>query len=445
MAQTKREQYESNRRHVRELADKGEIEQVEADAILEWCDAYDPEKVTVTPNDADHESNRWGDSRSPATLRQWIVSVTAYARDFDGSLLEATTYDINQISQRMYDGEAVSVTKPLSKNTVRSRQNCIKKFLRHSDATAEAEGITVFDKQSTVIDPEDMLTRDEFHALRNAPEHPRDQCLVDLFLYTGQRNNALRTLRVKDLRLDEGKYRLNSDADGLKGADLIGTWNPLLGAVGSIRDWKQHHPNWDNPDAYLLTERRDSVVRDATTTVSDDTVNRILREAAEKAALEEPGIKNKPTHAHAMRHNFVTMCKRDYNLDDDVIKRLIRHKPESDVMNTTYAHLSDSDYIKKAEEAFGLREEEDESPMTPDHCTVCREPLPPQAKACHNCGAVFTPDAKGAQDQLSDTVKESYKQTDPDDDETMEELEAIEQALDDPEVKQLLLEKLADE
>ena len=348
----------------------------------------------------------------------------------------------------MYEGTSVAVSKPLSKNTVRSRQNCLKRFLRHVeahadvDAAADPDSIAVFDKQSTVVDPEDMLTREEFHAVRNAAEHPRDKAIVDLFLYTGQRNNAIRTLRIKDVDLDGGKYRLNADADGLKGADLIGTWNPLLGAVGSVRDWLTHHPDPDNPDAYLVTERRDSIFRDPTTTISDDTVNRVLRDAAEKAAESEPGIKHKPTHAHAMRHNFVTMCKRDYDLDDDVVKRLIRHKPESDVMNTTYAHLSDSDYIKKAEEAFGLREEDDESPMTPDHCDVCREPLAPSAKACANCGQVYTPDAKAAEAQLQADVKQDYAQANPEDADTQAKVETVDALLQDPAVKQLLLERM---
>jgi len=429
MAQSKREHYESERRTVRRLVESGEIEERDADEILSWADGYDPEKATHTPENADDDANRWGETRAPATLRQWIRSISGFSRDLDGSVLDADADDLNEVAQRMYEGRAAGVTKPLSKNTVRSRQNCLKRFLRHLDNGVDPDDIAVFEQKSTVVDPEDMLTREEFHALRNAPEHPRDQVIVDLFLYTGQRNTAIRTLRIKDIDLDDKKYRLNTEADGLKGADLIGTWNPLLGAQGTVRDWLGHHPDADNPDAYVLCERRDNITRDATTTISDDTVNRVLREAAAKAAKEEPGLENKPTHAHALRHNFVTMCKRDYDMDDDVIKRLIRHKPESDVMNTTYAHLSDEDYIQAAEEAFGIREEKDESPMTPDHCDVCREPLPPNAKACANCGEVYTPDAKSAKDKLEEATDEKKESA-----ETLEAYKLVDK-----------LEKLADE
>lgn len=392
------------------------IEPKDVDAILEWCDAYDPENATTRPTNADADENRWGETRSASTLTQWLNSTGMYARDLNGSLLDTTANELNQSSQNMYDGQSPAVQKDdgLAKSTMRTRQNCIKVFLReHPDATADPDNIMVFDESVSPVDPEDMLTREEFHALRNAPEHPRDRAIVDLFLYTGQRSMALRTLRIKDVKLDEGKYRLNDNADGLKGADLIGTWNPLLGAVGSIRDWLKHHPDPHNPNAYLLTERRDSVNRDATSTISGDTVIRRLRDAAEKAAQEEPGIENKPITAHTMRHNFVTMCKVHYDMDDDVVKRLIRHKPESNVMSTTYKHLSDEDYIKKAKEAFGLLDEdEDESRVTPEHCDVCHEPLSPSAKACSNCGMIYAPDSEGVKKDLKSDVREGKEEAD---------------------------------
>ena len=112
MAQSKREQYIRERAHVREradrynllrdhLADAAErhgrprddylahadadlIRPGDADLLLDWCDGYDGEKATSTPTDADHETNRWGGTRAPATLRQWLVSLTGFARDIDG-------------------------------------------------------------------------------------------------------------------------------------------------------------------------------------------------------------------------------------------------------------------------------------------------------------------------------------------------------------------------
>jgi len=452
MAQTKREQYERTREQIRELAQAHEtaaaanvpesknwpyIYPQDAEELLKWCDGYDAENAVENPTDADHENNRWGETRKPSTLRQWLRSCMDFARDMDRPLHEATAHEFNQVAQRLYDGTAATATKPLSQNTIRTRQNCIKRLIRHMDGAVDEEDISVFEMASTVVDPEDMLTREEFHALRQAPEKPRDKAIVDLFLYTGQRNYAIRTIRIKDIHLDDKKYRLNDTADGLKGAELIGKWNPLLGAIGSVRDWLNHHPAGDDPEAYLLTQDRDASHRDPYSPISDDTVNRVLRKAAKVASEEHTSIGNKPTHAHAMRHNFVTMCKRDYDLDDDVIKRLIRHKPESDVMTTTYKHLSDEDYIQKAEEAFGLREEEDESPMTPDYCDACDEPLSPSAKACSVCGTVYAPDARSAQAKLESDASDKKEDAD-----SMDLLQAVDKIKRLQEENPELLEEL---
>jgi hypothetical protein len=159
----------------------------------------------------------------------------------------------------------------------------------------------------------------------------------------------------------------------------------------------------------------------------------------------------KPVYPHMLRHNFVTVCKRDYELPNDTVKYLIGHAKDSRVMETTYSHLSGGEHTEKAMIASGVKEPEDEddSALTPVKCT-CGATNPPGARACANCGIVFTPDARNAQETLDESVKEAYRQTDPDDSETVEEIEAVEEALDDPETVDKLLDneqvmdKLAD-
>ena len=114
-------------------------------------------------------------------------------------------------------------------------------------------------------------------------------------------------------------------------------------------------------------------------------------------------------------------------------------------METTYQHLSDEDYIKDAEIAADLREEQVESPLTPAVCPTCGDNLAPDARACSGCGTVFTPDAKAAEDQIDKQVKGSYKDTDPEDSDTQEKIDQLDGLLDDPDVKAALLEKLNDE
>jgi hypothetical protein len=114
-------------------------------------------------------------------------------------------------------------------------------------------------------------------------------------------------------------------------------------------------------------------------------------------------------------------------------------------METTYSHLSGDDHIQRAEEAWGIREPENDSPLTPEVCDVCGNPLGPSAKACERCGTVFTPDAKSVQEQIDGDMTDSYKQTDPDDTETMDKIDKLDELLEDPEVQAALLEKMGDE
>lgn len=81
----------------------GELAEGDAGAILDWCDAYDGEKATATPNgDGEYVGDdRWGNSRAPTTLRQWLISASMYAREVEGSVLDATAGQFNDVSQAM--------------------------------------------------------------------------------------------------------------------------------------------------------------------------------------------------------------------------------------------------------------------------------------------------------------------------------------------------------
>lgn len=131
-------------------------------------------------------------------------------------------------------------------------------------------------------------------------------------------------------------------------------------------------------------------------------------------------------------------------MDDATVKHLIGHSPDSDVMERTYSHLSDEDHIRAAEEAAGIREPSKDSSLSPDICH-CGEPLPEAAAACPRCGTVYRPDAKASMDQIEDDLKQDYRDTDPEDEETLDQLDAVDKLLDDPEVKALIAEKMSEE
>jgi len=262
----------------------------------------------------------------------------------------------------------------------------------------------MFDQKDPQVDPSDMLTKEEIHEAQEAVDNPRDKLIFQLLLYTGQRREAIRTLRLKDVNPQSGTYRLNPEVDGLKGAQDRNGKRPLLGAKAAVQNWLEYHPDTSNSEHYLITARPNYSTPDPTTPISGETIRRCMEKIKDRTDID------KPMHPHAMRHNFVTIAARDYDLPHDTIKYLIGHDAASQVMETTYSHLSGDDHVKRAEEAWGIREVEDNSPLTPEVCTICGSPLEPDAKACSKCGTVYTPDAQSAQNLVDDLAIEGMRE-----------------------------------
>lgn len=398
MARTPAERKATQRERLESAVEAGDVSETDAEEIKELCRAYDENNVQV----AKPARQRY---RTDRTISGWYERLTTLARELDGQLTDATAGQINTFMQSYVD------EKELAQNTVRSYQSVARRFFRyHDDMGVDAGEIAVYAREGKRWDPEDVLTREEIDRLREAVTNPRDDLLFHLLLYTGQRSTAIRTLRVKDVRVDAGetgRYRLNPEHGGLKRADKNGEWRPLLAAEGSVRDWLGYHPD-PEPDHYLVTQRPSSNHLDPTNPVSRETIRRVMKKLASEADID------KPTHPHMMRHNFVTICKRDYDMDNDTIKWLIGHAPDSKVMETTYAHLSDEDWIERAEVAAGHREEsdEDKSTLTPPSCSNCGRALPADAKACAGCGIAITPDAESVGDKMERAVVDMLADTD---------------------------------
>lgn len=447
MSKSKRDRYRTERAHLKHLSGldpdpanddwsddpTDSISTTDAEATLEFLDAKDPENVRV--------SNHIDDgTKSDSTLARYanLLKRTAHVAEFE--LTDADADDINGFIDDLRSGEADGVKDDgLSDGTVKTFQSTYRRFYEyHADIGVEKTDIVMFTNTDSPVDERDLYTKEEIGEIRDAASHPRDKCLVDLLLYTGQRLSAILNLRIKDVDTDEGVFYLNGDAGELKGASGK---RPLLYAEKGVRDWVRQHPVKDDREAHLITHKYDwkNKPYEAGERLDNSTVYRQLQRIGEAAGVD------KPMNAHNFRHTFVTVCKRDYGMDNDTIKRLIGHRPDSQIMETTYAHLTDDDVIAAAERATDLRDDEPDSPLTPDVCDNCGEPVTrDNAKACDACGIVFTPDAQTAKDNVESDLKTDYRNTDPADEETMEKLDTLDAMLDDPEVKAALLDKIGD-
>jgi len=401
-----RYRYQRNRESMQECDD---IPDADKEAIGEFLDAIDPENLTTTFVNDDGET----ETKSTNTLRTYVYGLKRVAEVSDIPLGEFTAEDVNELMGALRDGgvnhENVK-DDGYSKSYLKPWQSALRGFYRYHDYGVDPNEIVIFTQDSSTVDDRDMYTREEVQALREAVDNARDKCMLELFLNTGQRIRAIQTLRIKDVDPQAGAtgvYYLNTDAEGLKGADQNGAKRPLLGAKRPVKDWLDFHPCSDNPEAFLITPRKEHPWATPGEQLSQSTIRKTLKKLADEAEID------KPPNPHNFRHYFVTMCKRHYDMDDATIKHLIGHGQGSTVMETTYQHLTDEDHNKDAETSMDLRDEqEDESPFTPPVCPTCGDNLAPNAKACEGCGTVFAPNAQAAKEQVEDDIQAQKDEVD---------------------------------
>jgi len=411
---------------------RGDVSESDSDLIRELLDALDPN----VPGEVFRANGNGRETKEYKTLGNYAVRFRLAATELEGGFLEQTTDDINDFMADLAKGDAdIAPSDGYSTGTIGQYQSALKAFYRYYDGhDVDPEEIPVFAPDDTSVDERDMFSVEEIQAMREAIESPRERCLFELLAYTGQRIRAIQTLRLKDVDLEESVIYLNEEEGGLKGAKGK---RPLLGAEAYVRRWLEYHPTGD-PDDYLITPKATGGGTPGEM-ITQDTMRYHLKKIADKAEID------KSVHPHIFRHYFTTIAKRDYDLDDAYIKHLRGDAPGSNVMETTYRHLSDDDAINHADAKFRGEEPEEESPLSPEKCPTCGEILEPNAKACSNCGDVFTMDAKSAEEQIEQQVKDSYREADPSDDETMDKVDKVDELLSDPDVKAALLEKLSEE
>jgi integrase/recombinase XerD len=402
MARSNSDRLEQALDQLDEYETHGEIDTTCASAIRTLIDTFNPDNVAVQ-NTTDE------DDKSLTTLTDWCYRLIRLARHRD--LTQATPADISNDLQAIYDGSHPYSTQSsgIKKSSLRPYQIALKAFYRFYDFNTKPDDIALFKTASTPVDDRDMLTREEIHALRDAADNPRDKMVADLIIYSGQRQQALRTLRLKDINLNDATYRYNTDDGGLKNADKRQGQRPLLLAESSVRTWiNDYHPDTSNKDHYLITQRPGYSSPDPTEPISDTTMRDIMQKLKDRTDI------TKPCNPHAMRHNWVTLAVKEYGFKPDQVKFAIGHSKNSQVMETTYSHISAEDYTNQMKIKAGLEEPDDESPLTPEHCPSCHEPLSPTDKSCNKCGTVFAIDAAHAKEQLEQDKGDTKLETDSD-------------------------------
>lgn len=434
MATNKTSEWLSNRRDEIATAEYSDDCQT---AIEDFLDAYDPDNLRLKPPIKDGKDSR-EDTHSTSSRLAYASVLHRTAQHLD--LTTCSARELNQLANEQLSGSCDWVKdEGLSQNTVHQNQIAWRSFSRfhknHPQGTnikVDPDEIILVDRDETKVDERDMFESEEIEAMRQATQNKRDRALLEMLIYTGQRHNALRMLKYKDVRPDKGEsgiIYLPDDSDGLKGAEGK---RPLLGAQKAARDWRQSHPTKDPDDAFF-THTYDWSGHDtieAGDHLSRQAFGRIPKRIADRAGVE------KPTNPHQFRHYFVTMSIRNHGMSMDTVRHLIGHAAGSRELERTYQHLVDDDHIENAEQDMGLREQREET-LTPTTCPVCDEPLEPHYSVCPNGCVTFSPDAKNIVNEIDE--RETQGALHATSEREKQDLKVLMDLLDDPDVLNQLI------
>lgn len=191
------------------------------------------------------------------------------------------------------------------------------------------------------------------HEIVRAQPLLRDQCAVMLLGMLGLRKNELRTLKIKDVDLDQGLIRLNQ-----KGGDII--FHPIV-FKDAIRKLAEHFTlDGRNPEEYLLHPRWERTLKDGTKVFQREDRERPLSMRGMHEwwvrCLERAGLPHFPMHE--MRHTAGTEFHRAVH-DLELTRQFMRHKS---IMTTSdvYMHLDRDDLTNAMIQASERWRQEDE-------------------------------------------------------------------------------------
>lgn len=411
-------------RRIPNAVESGDLSERDAELIEEFLDAIDPDAFVPTPENIN--------TVAKSSLRSYAKNLRLVAKEAEEDLAEMDAAAINGVMEEM--------NKRLKDNTISQRQSALRVFYRYHDHLGVDEDlIMILRPDRSSVDSRDTFNREEADAIRGELKNARDVAIFDLMLYTGQRIRAVQTLRAGDVNIEEGRFNLNTDAAGLKGAKGM---RPMLLAKGSMADWMKMHPKADDDNAYFFTKLPDAARGTAGEQLYQSTISRPIRQAAKRA-----GIRNWQDrgHAHNLRHSFVRWAYIQQDMDVATIKYMGGWSQSSQTFEKTYFNILDTEHAAKAEEAAGTHDgpEEEETDLTPEQCPICDHVLPANALACPNCGTQL-PGGSQAVDEMEGQLLDAMAETDdPDDRKAIRKLMA--KVKDDPAALAKAVSNFADE
>lgn len=297
---------------------------------------------------------------------------------------------------------------------VSNYQKGLRVFYRFHDLGIDPDDVEIEEQGGRNLQPDDLLFQDDVDTIMTGLLNLRDRALFTLMLATGQRLDAVRTLRLKHVSMDGRTMdvRLNEEEGRLKGANGK---KPLLWSKHYVREWVEAHPYAGDGEAAVfcaLPDGRgmhgvpDGEEREP---LKGQTIRDILTRAADRSGLE------KRVYPHLLRSTAITRMVLE-DLSEQKIKRVVGWSPDSSQF-MTYVALADELTNDSIRESLGLPTSDEGTPIigrpTLDRCLDCGDQLPEGRERCLTCGAALTNAAAEEPDPTERSLRETLAELPP--------------------------------
>lgn len=331
------------------------------------------------------------------TVTNHMVKLRTIAKS-DLRLVEADVASLNRLLRDFKSGKSGLVKEDgvLVGNHISS----LRVFYRfHDNLGADPDDLEFEDLHGDYdgreLSPEDLLYQPDVDDLLRAARRQsiRDEALIALTLATGQRVDAIRTLRMEHIIVDGPtmEIKLNEEEGDLKGARGS---KPLIWAKHYVRPWYEAHPHRDDDDAALFPSKangHNDLSPDASGWTRDpigkSQLGRIVKDRAAEAGIE------KDVYPHLLRHCALTRMAAEGDLNEQQIKNLVGWGGDSSQFET-YVHLADEIATDSVRESMGLPTSDSGAPVVGrpslDRCPNCGDRLPEGHERCLTCNEPLT-------------------------------------------------------
>ena len=254
--------------------------------------------------------------------------------------------------------------------------------------------------------------------------HKRDAAAIALQFDAGLRGFEFSDLTVGNVT--DHDHGLQVTVDGKQGRRTV----LLIPSVPYVRDWLDEHPSPDDREAPLWSKLN------APEEISYRMLTKMFKKPAERAEVDKPvtltNFRKSSASYHASKGLSQAHLEARYGW--------VRGSTTASRYVTIFGRDADNELAK----LHGLDVEEQETEQIgPVPCPRCGYQEKREAHFCSRCGQAMRAEAAADVRELEEDVKQDYRDTEPGDD-TQDKIDALEGLLDDPEVKDALLEKMGE-